>query len=283
MAFVGFEGPAGTGKTHELIETVRGRVIAPGILPHQRILALTFMHGSRRRLDERFAKPVETRGRSSCVTIDSFAGHLLRRWQTSAPVLPDMSQFDEVCDCCGSLLERPEIARWVAASFPIIAIDEAQELRPCRLRIVKALSEHAELYVAADEFQCLDENTDTGSFVEWFETGDIRRLVQVRRTGKQGLLNAGVALRAGRAPASGLGLKLRYDYPNQMRFSVGHALNNGRGTTAMLVAPGSTAGQISHSGPLAGISFRSPSSQSGANCLGVCFLGRSDHCRRAGV
>jgi superfamily I DNA/RNA helicase len=209
MLFVGFEGPAGTGKTHELIEVVRGRIIAPDIRPHQRILALTFMHGSRRRLDERLGSAIETRGRSSCVTIDSFAGHLLRRWQTGAFVLPNMNEFDEVCDSCGILLERPEVARWVAASFPIVAIDEAQELKPCRLRIVKALADHAELYVAADEFQCLDETIDTGPFVEWFEGGNIRRLVQVRRTGMQGLLDAGVALRRGNAPAPGRGLVIR--------------------------------------------------------------------------
>lgn len=239
MPFLGFEGPAGTGKTHELIEVVRGRIVAPDIRSYQRILALTFMNASRRRLDERLARPVETRGRSSCMTIDSFAGHLLRRWQAATTALPDMTYFDDVCDCCGSLLERSEIARWVAASFPVIAIDEAQELKPCRLRIVKALSEHVSLYVAADEFQCLDDSIDTGPFVEWFETGNIRRLDQVRRTGKQGLLDAGVALRRSLPPVSGPGLRLKYEFPNQMRFSVGHALNSARGTTAMLVAPGS--------------------------------------------
>ena len=240
MPFKGFEGPAGTGKTHELIELVRGRVVAPGIYPHQRVLALTFMHGSRRRLDERLAAPVETRGRSSCLTIDSFAGHVLRRWQTALPALPDMNQFDEVCDACGNLLERSEVAGWVARSFPIIAIDEAQELKPCRLRIVKALTAHTELYIAADEFQCLDETVDTAPFVEWFATGDVRRLALVRRTAMQGLLDAGIALRNGRPPAPGLGLKIKYEFPNQMRFAIGHTLNNARGSTAVLVAPGST-------------------------------------------
>jgi hypothetical protein len=240
MPFTGFEGPAGTGKTHELIEMVRGRFITPGIHPHQRVLALTFMHGSRRRLDERLATPIETRGRSFCVTIDSFAGHVLRRWQAALPTLPEMNQFDEVCDACGNLLERPEIARWVGRSFPIVAIDEAQELKPCRLRIVKALADHAELYIAADEFQCLDESVDTAPFVEWFATGDIRRLAQVRRTTMQGLLDAGAALRQGQPPASGPGLKIKYEFPNQMPFAVGHALNNAHGTTAVLVAPGST-------------------------------------------
>jgi hypothetical protein len=66
-------------------------------------------------------------------------------------------------------------------------------------------------------------------------------LVQVRRTGKRGLLDAGLALRQGGPPAAGAGLKIKYEFPNQMRFAVGHALNSARGTTALLVAPGSTA------------------------------------------
>jgi hypothetical protein len=239
MPFLGFEGPAGTGKTHELIESVRRRLAAPGIQPHQRILALTFMHGSRRRLDERFASHPETRSRSSCMTIDSFASHLIRRWQSAGAALPDMSQFDDVCDCCGALLERPEIARWVTATFPVVAVDEAQELKLCRLRVVRALADHGQLYVAADEFQCLDEEIDTTPFMEWFASGDVRRLAVVRRTTRPGLLNAGVALRAQRAPVSGRGLVVRYDFPNQMPFAVGHALNGARGSTAMLVAPGS--------------------------------------------
>lgn len=239
MSFVGFEGPAGTGKTHELIETVRRRVTMPDIEAGQRVLALTFMHGSRRRLDERLQQFAETRGRFLCTTIDSFAGHLLTRWKGLAGELPNMNDFDRVCDSCGSLLERPEVARWVAASFPIIALDEAQELKPCRLRIVKALEIPAKLFVAADEFQCLDEGTDTGPFISWFETGVINRLVEVRRTGKRGLLDAGIALRNGLPPVSGQGLNLKYEYPNQMRFSIGRALNNARGSTAILVAPGS--------------------------------------------
>lgn len=68
MPFKGFEGPAGTGKTHELIETVRLRVGGDGIHPQQRILALTFMHGSRRRLDERLMGTVETRARPECIS-----------------------------------------------------------------------------------------------------------------------------------------------------------------------------------------------------------------------
>ena len=62
MPFLAFEGPAGTGKTYQLIEEVRAR--APKVLgTAQRVLGLTFMHGSRRRFDESFASKAEIRGR----------------------------------------------------------------------------------------------------------------------------------------------------------------------------------------------------------------------------
>jgi hypothetical protein len=161
MPFLAFEGPAGTGKTYQLIEEVRAR--APDLLgAEQRVLGLTFMHGSRRRLDESFASKAEIRGRGHAVTIDSFAAHMVKRWSAIAPAIPDFGQFDQVCDACGLLLERAEIARWVAAAFPIVAIDEAQELKPCRLRIAQALSYSTHMIVAADEFQCLEDQLDTG-------------------------------------------------------------------------------------------------------------------------
>ena len=238
MPFRGFEGPAGTGKTFELIEASRGRVARDQLHRHQRLLALTFMHGSRRRLQERLAAFQETRERSSCMTIDSFAFHVLHRWRSIGGSLPNAKQFDENCDACGALLERPEVARWVVATFPVIAIDEAQELSPARLRISKALSTHADMFVAADEFQCLDDSIDTGPFQEWFRTGEIHRLTRVQRTTRRGLLDAGINLRLGTAPTNGEGLMIKYDFPNQAPFSIGHVLNAARGPTAVLVAPG---------------------------------------------
>jgi hypothetical protein len=237
MPFRGFEGPAGTGKTHELVGAVRERMMA-GRAAHERVLALTFMHGSRRRLDERFSLIDELRSRANCMTLDSFAHHLVRRWGPLAPQLPQGADFDAVCDACGELLERPEVARWVGSSYPVIAVDEAQELKPCRLRIIRALENHVEVLVAADEFQCLDEHVDTGPFIEWFATGEVQQLTQVRRTGRAGLLAAGVALRGAGAPADGPGLRFVHKFPAQTPFSIGHVLNNAQGSTAVLVAPG---------------------------------------------
>lgn len=239
MPFQGFEGPAGTGKTHHLIEAVRGRAAELQMEPHSRILALTFMHGSRRRLEERLAQPAETRGRVTCMTIDSFANHLVRRWQACLAGLPDMKQFDHVCDSCGQLLERPEVSRWVHSAFPILAVDEAQELAPPRLRIVRALADRMDAFVAADEFQCLDEGLDTGPFLDWFNAGNVQRLNQVRRTNRPGLLAGAQALRAGAFPQAGAGLAIGYQFPAQMPFAIGHAINRDRLGTAVIVAPGS--------------------------------------------
>jgi hypothetical protein len=240
MPFLAFEGPAGTGKTYLLIEEVRAR--APQLLgTGQHVLGLTFMHGARRRLDESFANSPEVRGRACALTIDSFAAHVVKRWSGVAPLIKDFTQFDDVCDACGALLERPEISQWVSAAFPIVAIDEAQELKPCRLRIAQALSNSTQMIVAADEFQCLDDLLDTGPFVEWFATGNVQQLAVVRRTRRQGLLNAGVALRAAQGPVEGPGLRIRYEFPAQVKFAVGHALRGGVGTRAILIAPGSAA------------------------------------------
>ena len=239
MPTLAFEGPAGTGKTYRLIEEVRARALE--LEAGQRVLGLTFMHGSRRRLEASFSSNPEIHGRGHVTTIDSFAAHVVRRWSSIVPDIPDFSQFDLVCDACGVLLERPEIARWVSSTFPTVAIDEAQELKPCRLRIARALSNSTSMIVAADEFQCLEDQLDTGPFMEWLATGNVRHLVEVRRTRRQGLLRAGVALRAGRAPTDGAGLRIRYEFPAQMKFAIGHALRDGAGTRAVLFAPGSAA------------------------------------------
>lgn len=240
MPFRGFEGPAGTGKTHELIGALRARVVQPPLAKHQRALALTFMHGSRRRLDERLNAFSETRGRSVCSTIDSFAGNLVQRWQSSLTGIPALSEFDQVCDTCGLLLERPDIARWVARTYPVIVVDEAQELRPCRLRIIKALSAHTDMFIAADEFQCLDQETDSGPFLEWFHSGNVQPLTIVRRTTRPGLLNGATALRGGAAPSNGVGLSIRCEFPAQAPFAIGHVLNAAPGSTVVLVGPGAS-------------------------------------------
>jgi hypothetical protein len=207
------EGPAGCGKTVRLIAALEQALLDTPLSDDQRVLALTFMHGARRRLHDKLRPIVSLRGRLSCVTVDSFAQRLVRRWRSLAAVLgvpalqPD--QYDEQCDAAGLLLEQPDVAEWVAASFPIVLVDEAQDLKPERLRMISALSGPARLMVAADDFQCLDPALRPSPCVTWLRRACTpATLTQVHRTSVSGLLTAAATIRAGGAPANGQGFKI---------------------------------------------------------------------------
>lgn len=238
MPFQGFEGPAGTGKTFQLLKAVREHLTNRPLQAHQKILVLTFMHGSRRRLEKEFQQTEELRNNATCLTIDSFAHSICQRWQSLPDGTAEISvDFDRICDDGGTLLERPEIAAWVAETHPIVVVDEAQELNTERLRIVRALAPVVSLYIAADEFQCLDDETDTQPFRDWFATGNVETLTIVHRTNQRGLLNAGIALRSLAPPQIGQGFSFEYAFPNVMPFKIAAAIHRARGTKAVIYAP----------------------------------------------
>lgn len=179
----------------------------------QRVLALTFMHGSRRRLSERLRSVANLRGRVECCTIDAFAWRIYRRWRGLAGALAIAptaeGEFDCVCEAAGLLLEQSQVCAWVAASFPIVLVDEGQDLKPERLRMLKALAGTVHALIAADEFQCLDKALRPNPLVTWLQQdAQPERLVQARRTNAPGLLAAANAIRAGDAPVNGVGFKL---------------------------------------------------------------------------
>lgn len=241
MPFQGFEGAAGTGKTHHLMEAVVAWVEQNPLEPHQQVLALTFMHGSRRRLDQRLSAITSLRGRYCCMTIDSLAEQLVDRWRSLCAyhnLIP--GTFEETVNCAARLVEEPIVSKWVASTFPVVVVDEGQDLTPARLRLVQALPPHVTFFVAADEFQCLNDEIDPVPFRNWFNTGRITSLEQVRRTNQPGLLDAATALRAGRAPVAGQGINIHYKFKNQVPFSIGHELHRclrAGGDVAVLVAP----------------------------------------------
>jgi len=207
------EGGAGCGKTYRLMEMLAERLETDPLGDGQRILALTFMHGSRRRLSERLRSVANLRGRVQCCTIDAFAWRIYRRWRGLAAALTiapaTEGQFDRVCDAAGLLLEQPQVCAWVAASFPIVLVDEGQDLKPERLRMLKALAGSVHALIAADEFQCLDQALRPNPLVTWLQQdAEPETLVQVRRTNAVGLLAAATAIRAGNAPVNGAGFKL---------------------------------------------------------------------------
>lgn len=204
MTFDFFEGAAGTGKTHNLVgratELIEGDVLGDG----HKLLALTFMNGARRRLDARLSENPSFRRRFDCQTFDVFARTLAaRRRSLITPKMQEqaaaLNEFDGPCFLAAELLKNEPVRQWVARGFPLILVDEAQDLDEHRMRILWALSQSCRIVAAADAFQCLQNGRDTAPLMGWLESaGQTHRLTQVRRTDQQGLLAAALAVREGR-------------------------------------------------------------------------------------
>ncbi|UVK50385.1 ATP-binding domain-containing protein [Mesorhizobium sp. AR02] len=207
------EGAAGCGKTFRLMEMLAETLAAHPLTKGQRVLALTFMHGARRRLADRLRTVPGLVGRVECCTVDSFAWRISRRWRGLAAALGvparTEGEFDAVCDAAGMLLEQVQVRNWTAASFPIVLVDEGQDLRPQRMRMLVALSTATRTLIAADEFQCLDQSLRPNPLVAWMQgAAEPETLVQVRRTNMGGLLAAAAAIRGGQAPINGQGFRI---------------------------------------------------------------------------
>lgn len=213
MSVRAVEGAAGCGKTFRLMGMLAETLAAHPLAEGQRVLALTFMHGARRRLSERLQTVPGLGARVKCCTIDSFAWRLYRRWRglATALAIPNLTEdnFDQVCDAAGLLLEQPQVRNWTAASFPIVLVDEGQDLRPQRLRMIVALESATRTLLAADEFQCLDPTLRPNPLVAWIQDAEeTETLVHVQRTNRPGLLAAATAIREGNAPVNGQGFRI---------------------------------------------------------------------------
>lgn len=207
MTIRSFSGAAGCGKTYQLMATLCTILENRPLQDGQKVLALTFMHGSRRRLDDRLADIARLNRRFDCSTLDSFAWRIVCRWRALLAYLgeefPDVGAYERVCELASILIARHEVVRWVAATFPVVVVDEAQDLTPNRLSIVQSLEPHVELLVASDEFQCLVEELRPNAACEWLTAaGNEMVLEQPQRTNDQHLLAAASAVRSGQAPVS---------------------------------------------------------------------------------
>lgn len=212
MSIQFIEGGAGTGKTTMLIQRLRDRLADTPLREYQRVLALTKMHGSRRRIRERLNSVEELRSRFESVTVDSFAWRIVTRWRSLARMfvpgeLPEA--FDARCDLAGRLLQEPIVQKWVAASFPIVVIDELQDSKGPQLQLLRGLAVRCECIAAGDPFQDLDGETSCPS-VEWArQQGAVTVLTTIHRTNNAGLLAAASALRNGEAVVEARGFALK--------------------------------------------------------------------------
>ena len=202
MSLYFIEGPAGTGKTTQLFQELERVLEACPLEEHQQVLALTKMHGSRRRMDGRLRAISGLRGRYRCCTADSFAWSIARRWRTlarrnSASELVE-DDYEQVCSLAGDLLAEAAVSHWVVRVFPIVVVDEFQDSKRGQLAMISSLSSLTACIVAADDFQDL-EDTEVNPAVAWARTnGESKSLSDIHRTSASGLLKAGRAVRAGR-------------------------------------------------------------------------------------
>lgn len=199
MSLMLFEGAAGTGKTTKLIESARLHLASHPLQDEQRVLALTKYHGSRKRMSEKLmgskglAVPVD------CMTIDSFAWHLLRRWRTLASRfgrMPGNGDFQAITALAGSLLKNDHVGAWVSRRYPMVVVDEMQDCSGYELEVLRGLEKHLHVLAAADAFQDLSGD-DNNAAVTWAQSvGKVEVLHRVHRTSVNGLLTAAAALRS---------------------------------------------------------------------------------------
>jgi len=204
MTITAFEGPAGTGKTHSLLEQLKNAMRQRPLTEHGRVLALTFMHGSRRRLDARLQEVETLDRRFQAETIDGFAWRLCQRWQMLARSLghaiPNEGDYNGTCALAARLLARPAVSSWIGVSYPYVIVDEAQDLSIERSSMIREAIGPSHVFLGFDEFQCLDPNLRPPPIEEWVrEHCDPVRLDRCMRTENAELLEAARAVRDGRA------------------------------------------------------------------------------------
>jgi superfamily I DNA/RNA helicase len=210
-------GQAGTGKTTWLMEKVREK--GPGLISseHQRLLAITRMHGARRRVQTKL-RECAPGIRCSVSTIDGFALSILNRWRTvlgwSKPIQSVSTEadfgetlfaieadFERVRAAATRLLQYTTVKHIINATYPLIAVDEFQDCHGSLLEFIKALSSCSTLLLAADDFQLLDTSVSGCPAVEWAkelrtdQRAEITELTACHRTSTQGILEAARCLR----------------------------------------------------------------------------------------
>ncbi len=208
-------GAAGTGKTTRLLALVEAWFADHALGEGQRVLALTFMHGSRIRLSDRL-RDSAARGRFDCVTFDGFAREVCTRWRTrlaslgvTLPGDDDPALYETMCDAAAKLLDEPLVTRWVAATHPLIVVDEFQDCYGSRPQLVKRLAEVADVLLAADSFQDLKDIGGNPAMAMLAAAGaQTEELAQVHRTKVTGLLAGAVALRNGAPLVAAPGLTI---------------------------------------------------------------------------
>jgi len=200
MSLVLFEGVAGTGKTTKLLKESCDHLAKHPLGANQCALALTKFHGSRRRMEAKLTGPSGVGHYVDCLTIDSFAWSILRRWRSLVRHLGidfHEKDFQSVTSAAGQLLRRPAVVDWVARRNPLMVVDELQDCKGGEVEILAHLARQIKCLCAGDGFQDLSGATENEAIAWAKAEGEVFTLKQVERTVVKGLLDAATALRNG--------------------------------------------------------------------------------------
>ncbi|MCP4903217.1 MAG: ATP-binding domain-containing protein [bacterium] len=198
MSLLLFEGEAGTGKTTRLLEDARKYLATNPLSEHQKVLALTKFHGSRRRMESKFSGKDGLGTSVDCLTLDGFAWNLVKRWRGLSRIMnatPLKGDFQAIVAAASDLLNKRAVGRWVSRSYPMVLVDELQDCRDGEIKLLSGLEPHVCFICAADTFQDLSGSEDNQAASWAYAVGRVILLEQVHRTSVIGLLNAAHSLR----------------------------------------------------------------------------------------
>ncbi len=210
-------GQAGTGKTTWLMR--KASEYAQGVITtdHQRMLAITRMHGARRRVEMKL-REVCPNVPYDVETIDGFALLIVNRWRAAIgykkPIIAVPNDAEFVATLFGveagfayilsqasRLLESPTVGKLIGATYPLIMVDEFQDCHGPLLDLVRRLSRVSNLLLAADDFQLLDSAICGCPAIDWVEhlqakgEATIEELTIFHRTSSKLILNTARCLR----------------------------------------------------------------------------------------
>jgi hypothetical protein len=213
-----YTGQAGTGKTTSLINYLVEEIPQREWLKFETVLALTFMHGSRKRLESKL-KFIKTdyKIKLTCSTIDSFAVSLTNRFRSYLGINKRISfnQFGDetienefemflplqtIQDYVIKIFQFDSVQKYIFNSYPYIIVDEFQDCMGSRLEIIKQLSKTTNILIASDPFQQLSDidNTDGMKWIN--ESGfEIINLDEsgIKRTNNNRIITTATCLRKG--------------------------------------------------------------------------------------
>lgn len=212
---IAYTGQAGTGKTYSLMQRLRELIPQREWLKFESILALTFMHGSRKRLDSNleFVKK-DFHVRYECSTIDSFALNIVNRFRSYLDVNKIIRPSEEVSEneieCfynrekirekVAQLLQFESVRKFISNSYPYIIIDEFQDCEGSLLEIIKQLSLSTDILIASDQFQQLS-NPENLDGMQWIAENNFEHIdlnsTGVKRTRNNRILLSATSLRTG--------------------------------------------------------------------------------------